>query len=280
MTRGATPRGRLLAIGGAEDPDEDDLRILPRFAEMVGGRRARIVVCSAPSAEPEETARSYRKVFQRIGVAEVFEMPVTGRPEADAAANLEAVERATGVLLTGGDQLRLTSLVAGTDLGHRIRQRLLDGKISVAGTSAGAAAMGSTMIVGGPDGGSVRRADVDLAPGLGYWPDTVIDTHFNQRGRVSRLLTVFAQNPQVLGIGLDEDTAIELEPGRRFRVIGRGVATVMDGRVSHSNAPDAGIREMLAVADARVHVFPEGYGYDLRTWRPLLPDGTEVAPRG
>src|SRR5687767_7618283 len=104
----------MLIIGGAEDPDEKDMTILPHLVEMAGGARARIVVCSSPSEEPEKKARVYRKLFNSIGVEEVYEAPIKARPDADQEAVLEAVEEATAVFFTGGDQLRLTGLIAGT----------------------------------------------------------------------------------------------------------------------------------------------------------------------
>jgi cyanophycinase len=270
--------GRLLVIGGAEDPDEDDMTILPRLVEMAGGKKARIIVCSSPSEEPEEKVDTYGALFEKIGVAEVIPAPITDRREADRPELLDAVRRATAVFFTGGDQLRLTALVAGTDFCESIRTRLYGDGLVVAGTSAGAAAMSSVMVIGGPEKGTVRRQDVSLAPGMGYWRDTVVDTHFNQRGRVSRLLTIFAHNPQVLGIGIDENTAIDLVPGDRFTVVGEGVVMVFNGRVTHSNAPDASDDETLAITDSVIHTLPEGYGFNLRTKRPILPGGEEIPP--
>ena len=267
---------RLLVIGGAEDPDENDMHILPHLVEMAGGKKARVIVCSSPSASPEEKVDVYGRLFEKIGVEEVYGAPITDRNEADEPELLEALERATAVFFTGGDQLRLTALVAGTKFGERVRERLYGDGLVVAGTSAGAAAMSSTMIIGGPSEATVRRKDVELAPGLGYWRDVVVDTHFNARGRVSRLMTIFAHNPQVLGIGLDENTAVDLVPGDRFTVVGAGVVMVFDGRVTHSNAPDAGDADPLAITDSALHVLPEGYGFNLKTMRPILPNGEEV----
>jgi cyanophycinase len=269
---------RLLVIGGAEDPDEDDMVILPRLVEMAGGSRARIIVCSSPSENPEEKVDTYGALFEKIGVAEVIPAPITDRREADTPELLKAVRRATAVFFTGGDQLRLTALIAGTDFCQNIRTRLYGDGLVVAGTSAGAAAMSSVMIIGGKQEGTVRREDVSLAPGLGYWRDTVVDTHFNQRGRVSRLLTIFAHNPQVLGIGIDENTAIDLVPGDRFTVVGEGVVMVFNGRVTHTNAPDASDQETLAITDSVIHTLPQGYGFNLRTKRPILPGGEEIPP--
>lgn len=268
--------GRLLVIGGAEDPDEKKMRILPQLVKMAGGKRARIIVCSSPSENPEEKVRTYGKLFEKIGVAEVIGAPITDRNQAQEPELIKAAERATAVFFTGGDQLRLTALISGTEFCETIRSRLYGDGLVVAGTSAGAAAMSSVMIIGGPGEGTVRRQDVSLAPGMGYWRDTVVDTHFNQRGRVSRLMTIFAHNPNVLGIGIDENTALDLVPGDRFTVLGEGVVMVFNGRVTHTNAPDASDDQTLAITDAVIHTLPDGYGFDLRTKRPILPSGEEI----
>jgi cyanophycinase len=272
--------GRLLVIGGAEDPDEKDLNILPHLVKMAGGKRARVMVCSSPSEDPKEKVRTYGRLFEKIGVEEVIDASITDRNEANSPEILEGLERATAVFFTGGDQLRLTALMAGSQMCERIRERLYGEGLVVAGTSAGAAAMSGVMIIGGRSEGTVRRADVALAPGLGYWRDTVVDTHFNQRGRPNRLFTIFAHNPQVLGIGIDENTAIEVEPGATFRVLGEGAVMVLGGRVSHTNAPEVGDEDTLALTDAVVHILPDGYGYDLVEGRPLLPQGDPIEPPG
>lgn len=269
--------GRLLVIGGAEDPHGKQMRILPHLVEMAGGKGARIVVCSTPSAEPEKKADLYGGLFRKLGVKEVVGAPIVNRIEAGHARFVEAVESATAVFFTGGDQLRLTSLMAGTAFCERIRERLYGDGLIVAGTSAGAAAMSSVMVIGGSNEGTVKREDVQLAPGLGYWRDVVVDTHFSQRGRVSRLLTLFAQNPQVLGIGIDENTAVDCTAGDRFTVLGSGVVTVFNGRVTHTNAASVGDSEPLALTDSVLHVLPHGYGFNLRTKRPFLPGGEEIA---
>ncbi|MDB4949614.1 MAG: cyanophycinase [Gemmatimonadetes bacterium] len=268
--------GRLLVIGGAEDPDENDMHVLPHLVRIAGGKNARVVVCSAPSENPEEKVRVYGDLFERIGVKEVHGAPITTRLEAETDEIRRAVESATAVFFTGGDQLRLTSLLAGSRFCQAIRERLYDDGLVVAGTSAGAAALSSVMIIGGRNEGTVRREDAQLAPGLGYWRDVVVDTHFNQRGRVNRLLAVSAQNPQVLGIGIDEDTAVDCMPGRSFTVLGAGVVTVFNGRITHTNAAMVGDADTLALTDVALHVLPAGYGFDLAARRPRLPDGTVV----
>lgn len=271
--------GRLLVIGGNEDKDEDRMVILPHFVQMCGGANARILVCGTPSKTVDEKERTYATLFEKIGVAEVMHPDITSRPEGQDTKLLDMVRRATGVFFTGGDQLRLTAIVAGTPFGEEIRHRVFNDGLIAGGTSAGAAAMSSTMFISGNSKGTVRRADVSLAPGLGYWRDTVVDTHFAQRGRVSRMLVVFAHNPQILGVGIDEDTAIEVHPGDCFKVIGSGAVFVFDGTVTHSNAPDASDEEVIAMTDSAMHVLPAGYSFDLRKKRPILPDGTIVPPK-
>lgn len=272
--------GRLLVIGGAEDPDENDMKILPHFVEMCGGRSARIVVCGASSEDAHKKERKYKTLFEKIGVAYVHESQIDERHDAEDQELVECTRTATGVFLPGGDQLRLTSLIAGTKFGNIVADRLFHDGLVVGGTSAGAAAMSGTMVISGSNEGTVRRADVRVAPGLSYWRDVAIDTHFSQRGRVSRTLTIFAQNPQVLGVGIDENTAVDVEPGVKFKVLGEGAVYVFDGTVTHSNAGDVGDESVLAVTDSLIHVLPEGYGFDLAAKRPLLPSGEKIPKRG
>jgi cyanophycinase len=186
---------------------------------------------------------------------------------------LDALERATGVFFTGGDQLRLTAVVPGTAFGERLRERFRQG-LFVAGTSAGAAAVAGTMIIGGR-GSIVCRACVDLAPGLGLWPETVVDTHFDRSGRVHRLMAAIAQNPGVLGIGLDEDTAVEVTPAGEMTVVGRGNVFIFDGRVRHSNVADVPEDEAIAMTHSTLHVLAAGYGLNLTTMEPTLPEAAE-----
>ncbi len=166
---------------------------------------------------------------------------------------------------------RITSLMARTKLGDRLTQRNDEGGYLIAGTSAGAAAMGSAMLLGGTEQGTVRRADVKIGPGLSYLRDSVVDTHFNERGRVSRLLTVFAQSSQVLGIGIDADTALDVHVGSHYQVVGSGTVTVFNGRVSFSNAARVGEEDPMAVSDVQLHVLVDGYGFDPQKMRVHTP---------
>jgi cyanophycinase len=269
-------QGRLLVIGGAEDLDESDMRILPRLVEMAGGSSARIVVCAVASEEPEESLREYARVLRKLGAKEVQGIALRARGEGEEEKALDKLERATAFFMTGGDQLRITSVLAGTPFAERLRERHLTEGLVVAGTSAGAAAMSATMISGG-EAGTVRRSDVDLSPGLSYWPGTTIDTHFDRSGRVHRLMAVFGQNPEVLGVGIDEDTAVEVIPGKRFTVLGKRSVMVFDGRIVHTNASEVRADEPMALVGSTVHVLAAGYGFDLLKKKVILPDGS-LAP--
>jgi len=270
--------GRLLAIGGREERSASG-EILQHLVELAGGKgRAHLLICSGAMDDGRDALREYQRVFETLGAVTTTE-PLFERPRGNSDALVERLERATAVFFTGGDQLQLTAMMAGTRFGEAIRAGLQTRGLVVAGTSAGAAAMSSTMIVGGPSDGSVRRADVELAPGLGYWREALIDTHFSERGRVNRLLTLLAENPQILGIGLDEDTAVTVTPGRGFRVLGSGVTTVFDGRVQYTNAAEVEREEPLALFDVRVHVLPRGYGFDLVQRVPQRPSPPSRAGR-
>lgn len=243
------------------------------------GREARLIVCGAATDEADTTLREYQRIFEEMGAAEVYLAVFADRQAGEAKPLMDALEQTTGVFFTGGDQLQITSRIGGTSFGARLRERLEREGLVVGGTSAGAAAMSGTMVIGGPSDGTVRRADVELAPGLGYWRDAVIDTHFNARGRSSRIMAMHAQNPQVLGIGLDEDTALDVTLGSRFQVLGSGAAMVFDGRVTHSNAAEIGSEDILALTDSLIHALPSGYGFNLKTMRPVLPGGDAIEAR-
>jgi len=259
-------------VGGGERRG-GDLEVLEHFVKAAGGKNARLLVCAAATREPKLALSEYRGLFKELGAKEVWTEAVEDRPEAEKPKLLEQLEDATAVYFTGGDQLRLTTLVAGTPFGAKLRDRHNAGNFLLGGTSAGATALGSVMILSGPGGGSVRRSDVKMGGGLGFLGDAMIDTHFNERGRVPRFLTVFAQNSQVLGIGIDENTGLDIRFGEDFRVVGSGAVTIFDGRVSFSNAADAGEHDILALSGVTVHVLPRGYGFDPFEMALLKPVG-------
>src|SRR4051812_6187076 len=210
------PKGTLLIIGGHEDKEDEKL-ILRRFVQLTGS--GKLVVATVASGEAKASWEEYERLFRGLGAPHVFHLDVRERADADSVHAQKVLEGATSVFFTGGDQLRITSLVGDTPSYSRIFEIFLDGGV-IAGTSAGASLMSETMMVSGGQEGSHRIEDsLRLAPGFGFAKDMVIDQHFAERGRVNRLLGVVAQNPRVLGIGIDENTAIEATT-RNFRVLG------------------------------------------------------------
>lgn len=214
-----------MAIGGAEDR-EGDCGLLRVFAGLCGAGRARIALITTASAARGDVFAAYSAAFRRLGAGSVRELPIVGREDADGEQARTGLAWATGVFLTGGDQARLGPLV-GSRVNERMRARLAGGTLAVAGTSAGATALGAVMILGDgvPADGPPRTG-----PGLGLLPGAVIDMHFSQRRRLPRLVAAAGQYGQLTGIGIDEDTAVVAGAGR-LRVLGRGaVVTVEPGR--------------------------------------------------
>lgn len=261
-------RGQLIIIGGAEEK-EGECRILREFVRRAGGTKARIAIMTAATSLPREVGEDYTRIFERLG-AEDVRVVDTERPEdANKPENLEAIAKATGVFFTGGDQARIISLIKDTELDAAIHKRYAEG-IVVAGTSAGAAIMPDQMIIEGDSETNPRADAVAMGPGMGFLPGIVVDQHFSQRGRLGRLISALVQQPAVLGIGIDENTAV-LVHDNQFEVIGAGSVTVVDeSEVTHSNADEILKDEAMAICGAKLHILPHGYGFDLEKRKPIL----------
>jgi len=261
-------RGQLVIIGGAEDK-EGDCTILREFVRRAGGTQARIVVMTVATGLPDEVGRTYTEVFERLGVDDVRIIDTANREDGSDPRALEAIEKATGVFFTGGDQARITGNLKGTEVDAAIHRRYAEG-IVVGGTSAGAAMMPDIMIIEGDSETNPRVNVVQMGPGMGFLPGVVIDQHFLQRGRMGRLISALAQQPAVLGFGIDENTAIAISDNK-FEVIGEGAVTIVDeSGITHSNVGEILKDEALAVCGARLHVLPHGYKFDLQTRKPIL----------
>ncbi|MGH9381848.1 MAG: cyanophycinase [Thermoanaerobaculia bacterium] len=255
-------RGIIVPIGGAEEKLRDR-GILSRFADLCGGRRARLVVIPTAS-ERRETGRGYRTVFRDLGVRSVQVLPFETRAETTRGDWLEILEEATGVFLTGGNQLRLSTTLGGTRVADLLRRRNAEGQ-HVAGTSAGAAFLSEHMIAFGEEGPTPRADMVTLAPGLGLTHEAIVDQHFRQRDRLGRLLTALAYNPRPVGIGLDEDTAAFLGPDDTLEVAGSGAITVVDpAEIDYSSMDSARRHQPVCILNVRLHVLIDGATYDLQ----------------
>jgi cyanophycinase len=259
--------GPVMVIGGAEDRFRDK-QILARFAKFAGGEEGHVVVVSTASSLGDEATRRYRELFTDLGIGRVSGLRPEERDEANDPAVVEPLREATGVFLTGGNQSRLTQVVGGTRLGDGIANAHDRGAV-LAGTSAGASALASHMVAFGQSGSTPKNRMVQLSAGLGILQGMVIDQHFEQRGRIGRLIALVAQSPALLGIGIDEDTCAIVHADKTLNVIGKGAVTIVDGRNVRSDAyRGKGYRPMM-VSGALLHYLPSGYWFDLRT-RDLL----------
>lgn len=256
--------GPLIIIGGHEDK-EGERKILKAVAERLQGRK--LVIATTASHKPEGYFESYQKGFEGLGVGPLVELYIEDRAQAHDPGKVALLDEAGGVFFSGGDQLRISSQIGDTPLETRIREIWRRGGV-LAGTSAGASAMSDTMLVRGASSESHRLGDLHMAPGLGLVRDVIIDQHFAERGRIGRLLGAVAQSPRVLGIGIDEDTAVVLT-GSEFKVLGSGAVYVVDGEgVTASNIAEGRADCALSMFDVRLHVLASGDHFDLRGRRP------------
>ena len=274
VTPEETTGGPLLLIGGAEQMQAPSDTILARFVELAGGRSGHIVVIATASSEPQQREVEYQRVFTRLGAGRVTPLRLDDREHASGPEAAAAIMTATGVFFTGGDQLRITTTLGGSRVDSVLHSRVAEGMV-VAGTSAGAAMMSGTMIIGGTDP-TVSTNAVRTAPGLEFLRGVLIDMHFASRGRLNRLLSAVAMYPHELGLGIDEDTAI-LVTGDKFEVLGAGSVTVIDaGPAARIGTPVDG-DGAIAVYGMALHVLPAGHQFHLTGRRPLPPG---VHPEG
>jgi cyanophycinase len=262
VPEGAT-RGWIVPIGGAENK-ENDRHILERFVRCSGGRDADIVVIPTAS-RLHETGPRYERLFRDIGAARVDVMDFDTRRDCHEAGRLRRLEDASGIFFTGGNQLRLTTLLGGTPVAKLVRTRNAGG-VTVGGTSAGASILSEHMIAFGDEGSSVISGSVRLAPGLGLTNRFIIDQHFRQRDRLGRLLTALAYNPFAIGIGLDEDTAAFIGPDETVEVEGSGGVTIVDAAdVSYSSMDSVTEGQPVCMLGLRLHVLVAGATFNLHT---------------
>ncbi len=256
-------RGLVIPIGGAEDKISGKA-ILSRFVDVCGGSDAHIVVIPTAS-QLEDTGRRYRDIFTSVGVAEITILDITRRDEGEREDYLDALGRSTGIFLTGGNQMRLSTILGGTSVAKAIRQANARG-VHVAGTSAGAAFISEHMICFGKEGGTPTAGGATLGPGLGLTNRFIVDQHFTQRDRLGRLLSALAYNPFAVGLGLDEDTAAFIGANHKFEVVGSGAVTVVDtAQIEHSSMAYASEGAPVEMIGARLHILTAGATFDLHT---------------
>lgn len=261
MPRYPTSTPTLVVIGGAEDR-VGRASLLREFVKLAGGRRARLVVIPSASSFQDEVVESYTAVFTRLGAPGVEVVNPATRTEAHDEAAVAQIDGATGVFMTGGSQLRLSHLLPGTPVGDALHRAHERGCV-VGGTSAGASIMSDFMISMGEEGVTPRQRGSQLSAGLGLLRGVVVDQHFDQRARYGRLMSVIAPSPHLLGVGIDEDTAIVVRDRREFTVRGSGAVFVVDCHAAHTDAPEARAGAPMLVSGATVHTLPAGATFDL-----------------
>jgi cyanophycinase len=263
----AQPGWKLLVGGSA--PGGMDRRLVRRFIELAGGpAAARLALVPSASEIVPETVASYRDEFAAEGVEALAVLDVRSREDADAPATLRKLAEATGVMFTGGDQLRLLEIFSGALFMAALRQRIREGLV-IAGSSAGAMALGDPTIVRGEPSEFYEPGAIRHAPGLGLVPRVSIDTHFVVRDRLPRLVAVAAAYPDIVGLGIEENSGVEVSPEGVATVLGDGVVCVVEGAGRGALPARAGRDRALSVAGLTLHVLAEGASYDLRARRVL-----------
>ena len=259
----------LLAIGGGDFEEAED--ILEEISDLFKGKSdARLTVMTVATNLPEKAADKYPSLFRNLGVKHVSVVDISEREDAFNETSLKKIRESDALFFTGGDQLNVTSLLGGSPLHNLIHEKYVEGFIII-GTSAGAMMMSNSMIISGRSDIAPQVGGVQIAPGMDLISGTIIDTHFTERGRHGRLLTAIAHYPQDLGIGIDEQTGIIIGNGS-FKVLGKGVATIMDGsQMKHSNLPYRKKDELLGLVGVQIDVLPAGYKYRLKTREPITP---------
>jgi cyanophycinase len=270
--------GYLLVIGGAEDK-YNERRILKKFLKLAGGAKAEVLIVPVASDYPEFAADVYTQAFRNLGVANPRVLRATSRQDVVQADVEKLLDGVTGVFITGGDQMRLVSLLGGTKLADKLRQLVRETPVVLAGTSAGAAGMSTSMIVRGESTSHPHKNSVKLSPGLGFLKNIIIDQHFTERGRISRLITAVSYNPYNLGIGIDENTAIILDGKGVLEVFGAGSATIVDGsKISYNEIAEVDDNQAFSVCGVQLHVLRDGLVYDYLDRHPFQPTNEFLLP--
>ncbi len=286
------PKGKLIAVGGAEDKGIDletgeiyrnnlnffELGILRRIVKESGGPTDRIEVITTASMIPHEVGNNYLNAFGKIGCTNIGVLHIRNREDAMNHDYMERLKQADCVMFSGGNQLRLSSVFGGTDFLNILQDRYQNDDFVVAGTSAGAMAMSNTMIYEGNATRAHLKGEVKITTGLGFIGDVIIDSHFEKRGRFGRLAQAVASNPSCLGIGLGEDTGMLVTGGNQLEAIGSGMVMIIDGHeIRHSNIADIPEGNPISVEKLIVHLCAKGNGFLLKE-RKFIESVTETLP--
>jgi len=263
----------ILVIGGAEDKVHGR-EILRTFFERSGGSDARIAIIPSASREPEAIGARYRNIFEEMGAKSIQIFDIRERYQGEDPIWQNYLDECSGVFMTGGDQLRLCSLLADTPLMEKLLLMVNRGELTLGGTSAGAAVMGHHMIAGGGSAESPNRSLVDLTTGLGIIPQVIVDQHFHNRNRMARLISAISCHPDRVGIGIDEDTCAMFESKSSvIQVVGKGTVTIVDpGEMSYTNSGHISSIDPISIFNLRVHILTHGDRFHLPSRSITMPD--------
>jgi cyanophycinase len=262
--------GSLVAIGGNEDKSED-LIILKRIIQEISKSDYMVGIITTASEDSENRGRDYHKVFTSLGASKIEILNIKKRSQANDNKIIKKIDDADLIFLTGGDQLRLTSVLGGSQALEAIQKRLDTGAI-VAGTSAGAAAFSDTMIYEGSSEEGLFKGSVLSTPGFGFVKNIIFDTHFMSRGRIGRLVQIITTNPICIGVGISENSGVILKGDGNAEVVGTGQVIIVDGRdIGHSNIMNIKPGEPISVENVRIHSLVSGYGYNFKNKIFLTP---------
>lgn len=281
------PKGLLIAIGGNEDKGTEnepnferknnlhffELQILSRIVhELSKGKNSRIEIITSASSIPREVGENYIAAFGKLGCENVGWLNIKSREDVVSTDAIKRIQNCDGIMFSGGNQLRLSTIFGGTEFLNILRDRYMHERLVVAGTSAGAMAMSNTMIYQGSSSGALIKGEVKITTGLGLIKDVIIDSHFDKRGRFGRLAQAVASNPSCIGIGLGEDTGVLITDGNHLEAIGSGLVVVVDGHaIRHSNIADQQEGTPISIENMIVHVMTKGDCYELRS-RKFIPE--------
>ncbi len=259
-----TKLSRLVIVGGAEDRLQDRV-ILRKYVDYCGGSAAKIRIITAASGDPEGVWQSYRNVFTALGVEDVQRLVLDDRASAHAAQVQPEILQADGIFMSGGDQSRLMDILWDTPAYQSLHQAFHMNGCCIGGTSAGAAVMSRHMIAQGPAVLRPSKEAVDTDIGLGFLSQAVVDQHFSERRRLARLLSTLAMRPDLLGVGIDEDTALVIERGEAIEVIGKGSVTLVDPSQMQSNVGELESLEQIEMLGVQLHLLPAGHRYSVKS---------------
>jgi len=252
--------GHLVIIGGAEDRQQDRV-ILRKFLELSGGPSAKLRFITAASGVPDVVWASYQAVFKDLGALDCEVVPMLTREDASKPDVVSQIADADGIFITGGDQTRLMACLWESPAFQALHRAFFVNGACVGGTSAGAAVMSRHMLALGAPTPSPQKDTVSTDIGLGFVANAIVDQHFSQRHRLSRLLSALAQRPDLLGVGIDEDTALIIEPNQSVEVVGKGSVTLVDPRRLSTNRETIDDGDKLEMLGLQLHLLPAGKRY-------------------